>query len=153
MQTGLGPWSMFPQTTIWVEVTAPATMPTMSALKSRALLLASNHKEPRTQKPTARRTPFYRVAWEGGTFLGHCGAPRTRGEMFPPLWKTMLQDKRVLALKRQKGGVACVPTPASKDLRVQRRQQGQTAGLQVLNVSSRARSTKRRRRRRFTPDL
>ena len=47
----------------------------------------------------------------------------------PPLLKTMLQDKRVLALKCQKGGVACVPTPASKDLRVRRRQQGQTAGL------------------------
>ena len=43
---------------------------------------APSLKTQRTQNPKAdckAHTFFYRVAWEGGTFLG----PRTRGEMFP----------------------------------------------------------------------
>ena len=66
------------------------------------------------------------VAWEGGTFLGHCGAPKGRDT--PPPAKQIARHA-CPCLKVPNEGAACVPTPASEDQRAQRCKQGQTAGL------------------------
>ena len=47
----------------------------------------------------------------------------------PPCGKNVARQACPCVKMPKKGGVARVPTPASTDLRVQKRQQGQTAGL------------------------
>ena len=49
--------------------------------------------------------------------------------MFPPLAENKVARQACPCIKMPNGGRGSVPTPASTDLRVQRRQQGQTAGL------------------------